>query len=449
MYQINNTYDALTGIRQYIQEGYPVLFTHDCTSFTNISTNKTATWGYDFNQVIRDVVGMDRYGILNNDALKRGNTINQYTNSQAYNSAVAYAKDNATDIAYVPRSGRTQIAKQNQGFSYVDMQKYAYTNENYVKYEVYKGLYSWYGDVVNRVQQVNSGQITTYPYIIPETFSVSDTHEQYYQLDLNEDLDADGESDIVVWYTLADNSTDTWRGVYNVSPKDVRNNYYIYTKGNITYSGVGHSSIQGNENELKLYINTMVAAYNSGRHAPAVTVLDSKSPDALETETVYYSYDEALEESVEGSSTKKLYFSVNDANLVKNLKEKRISLEYYVKCDENDTYDEVVTSGDAAVYLKKPESQWKIVNTITEKEVTPDSTTGKYYLTAGVLYSLEFVMDDLNANSFSSQSNDIYLLSQTELISYAADHKSEGNKVLTPMGYKAVHVQKVSLFDLD
>lgn len=50
------------------------------------------------------------------------------------------------------------------------------------------------------------------------------------------DDDNDGQSDIVVWYCLSG-------GNYNYSENDVVNNYYIYNKGNITYSGAGHASI--------------------------------------------------------------------------------------------------------------------------------------------------------------------------------------------------------------
>lgn len=45
----------------YIETGKAVLFTHDTTSFCNVSSN--AQWGYYFNQVIRDKVGLDRYGV--------------------------------------------------------------------------------------------------------------------------------------------------------------------------------------------------------------------------------------------------------------------------------------------------------------------------------------------------------------------------------------------------
>ena len=53
------------------------------------------------------------------------------------------------------------------------------------------------------VNQLNSGQITEYPYKISENFDVSPTHSQYMQLNLDTDCRDEWTSDdIVVWYTL-------------------------------------------------------------------------------------------------------------------------------------------------------------------------------------------------------------------------------------------------------
>ena len=65
MYSITNKNGCVDGIRNYIKSGKPVLFTHDTTSYANASVGNFI-WGYDFNKIIRDVVGMDRYGILSN-----------------------------------------------------------------------------------------------------------------------------------------------------------------------------------------------------------------------------------------------------------------------------------------------------------------------------------------------------------------------------------------------
>ena len=154
------------------------------------------------------------------------------------------------DIAYIPKSGKKIIAKHGQGFSYPI--GFYYVNQGKSAKVTYwpfnRTVMNGYNRQTTSVVQVNEGQITNYPFKIPKNFTVADTHAQYYQLDLNEDADLDGESDIAVWYTLTGTST------YDCSPKDVRNNYFIYTKGNVTYSGVGHSSLEGDgiQNEYLL-----------------------------------------------------------------------------------------------------------------------------------------------------------------------------------------------------
>ena len=78
---------------------------------------------------------------------------------------------------------------------------------------------------------------------------------------------SDGTSDVVVWYCLADK-------LYANSPNDVRNNYYFYSKGNVIYTGAGHSKVDGDE-EIQLFINAMVAAANVTAVKPEVDFVDS------------------------------------------------------------------------------------------------------------------------------------------------------------------------------
>lgn len=78
-YALNNKNGCIEGIKEYINSGKPVLFTHDCASYSNDSTgkgedpgdwNRKNFWGYDFNKFIRNDVGLDRYAIENNKALQ-------------------------------------------------------------------------------------------------------------------------------------------------------------------------------------------------------------------------------------------------------------------------------------------------------------------------------------------------------------------------------------------
>ncbi len=118
------------------------------------------------------------------------------------------------------------------------------------------------------VDQVNRGQITTFPYNINTTdfmfdeekanenlvenasIPIATTHKQYYQLNMNDE-------ELIVWFTLgAYKSND----MYDVMGEDAANNYYIYTKGNVTYTGAGHNPYPS-PIEAQLFVNTMIASY--------------------------------------------------------------------------------------------------------------------------------------------------------------------------------------------
>ncbi len=152
--------------------------------------------------------------------------------------------------------------------------------------------------------------------------SVLETHEQYYQLNMNSD-------DIVVWYCLSSGGNSGY--YYNDVPNDVVNAYYIFNRGNVTYSGVGHTSANSHYtsstnggitqeaiSEAKLFVNTMIAAYQSGPQDPDVKIVDSVTGE--DAEIRYFSADYAANSIVEenlGSniSERALYFRIEDTNL--------------------------------------------------------------------------------------------------------------------------------------
>lgn len=166
----------------------------------------------------------------------------------------------------------------------------------------------------NKVQSVNEGQITKYPYEIPKTLDVAQTHTQNYQLD----LEYDEEGDVLIWYNLAGG------GIYQGRNQDCRNDYYIYTKGNITYTGVGHSGGL-TENEKKLFVNTMVASYRSSASDPYITILnpdvtnnmgtmkDSSGQDVPAGYAVMYVEErDGLAESAYGSYSPVISYRIDD-----------------------------------------------------------------------------------------------------------------------------------------
>lgn len=463
-YDIDNTNKHLDKIKAYIQSGKPVLFAHDTTSYCNNKNDTTYNnvWGYKFNSIIRDTVGLDRYGILSNEYLKKGNTLKS-TDSD-FTKAVETAEKNNTDIAYEPKSDNSVIVRQNQGFTYVDLNNFQWKDDgnNHGEYRLYSGLnnYESNEDVeakTNKAVKVNSGQITTYPFKIDDEINIATTHKQYYQLDMNQDADGDGESDIVVWYTLSGH------GVYDQSPKDVRNNYYIYTMGNVTYSGVGHSDFSNNEDELKLYINTMIAAYSASVHEPSIYLKENADTDSNDITTLYATIDDAIEEEaankadarLDGAdSTQDVYFTVKDSNLVRNQIDEKtvVYLDFYIEDPQKNPNDETIGTGNDKIYLKKVD--WDIYtlnNDGTENEQINNSKENSQlnkdprdFFENNKTYKVKVPLSALpeGANSIK-----IYAVGYSKI--YQSQVSDGDKETTTAKAYKTFQIQRVGLADLD
>jgi hypothetical protein len=340
-YTLPNVNNCLEPIQDWANSGKPILYTHDCTSQVNY--RGTSSWNYDLNRMIRGLVGLDRYGVLNNWPLRVGTgadknnavtkfektkypTIAANTSDNSVTSSRLFeiAKENAErnnkdikDIAYEPRSNKTKIVKEVQGFTNGSLVYLSGNESTNAQFKFAKG-YVRSERHTNRVEQINKGQITTYPFKIENELKVAATHYQPYQIDFNEDDDEDGESDLIVWYTLASSESrkNDPASEYNLAPRDVRNNYYIYTKGNITYSGVGHEKVTGRE-EMKLYVNTLIAAYKAAMVPPSIEFKETGDPDATEKTVSYISYDvssDAINNGVVTGDKEKVYFTPVDYN---------------------------------------------------------------------------------------------------------------------------------------
>ena len=333
--------NGVEAIDEFIKAGKSVIFSHDTTSLYNYNYNKdhntvkgkvplydnwlishsngkeTITngrnWGVSMNR-IRETVGMDRYGITNTTTLTGNTTVSNLLKQGedlTDNSSVSFTElqKSAGDIAYQFGSSCEQSYKQTQG----------YTNGQI------DGIDAGSGDkLVTEATKVNDGAITQYPYIIEDSMRIAKTHMQYYQLALEQDKDNDGENDIVVWYCLgsrkAQNNTqkvDYYANSYN----DVRNNYYFYSKGNVIYTGAGHSWVH-DQDEMELFVNAMVAAANVAAVKPEVDFVKSLNENAQKETIRYYMTDQTswnTETAADGNVLEKnmeLYFRVKDYNMV-------------------------------------------------------------------------------------------------------------------------------------
>ncbi len=307
--------ETAQAIVQYIDTGKAILFTHDTTSYwnwnntearsKNLVSSSNPHWGYYFNQIIRDRVGLDRYGVTNasfDDVVAKG------TAGQVSEGMAEDLREAGYTVAYEPGSVVKHSAAATQGFTNPIIDKYSGDGDN--KY-------------TTTVSQTNKGQVTEYPFNLGDTLTISQTHAQYYQLNMNAD-------DIVVWYCLSGSGGGgngfMGGGNYNYDANyynDGTNAYYIYNRGNITYSGAGHST-NLTADEAKLFVNTMVAAYRAAYSKPTIEFKTASDyPASMQLIPVEFS---SATSSQSLSGEQNIYFKIQDTNLTAS---KKIAVELY------------------------------------------------------------------------------------------------------------------------
>ena len=422
---ISNDNGQVDAILDFIRSGKSVIFAHDTTSYVNYDYSKmenqiaidsygtgntvpvywdewlqnswqanNPTWGLSLNTVLRSVTGMDRYGITS-DAKTGDTTVSALLKKgkPLSNSSVSFQTlmELAGDIAYKNGDKNSSYA-QTQG----------YTN-NLIRGNKL-GSYQYTKTTV--ATKVNDGAITQYPYSMGDRLTVGETHGQYYQLALEQDKDingqSDGKNDVVVWYCLApDNNASS---IYKGYPNDVRNNYYFYSKGNVIYTGAGHSAVNGDQ-EIQLFVNAIVAAANVTAVQPEISFVKTLNP-AAEPETArYYMTDQSNWTQEEANTLEKdmeFYINVKDYNMVsaelsdEDLSKQQMALEFYIE-DENGS--EMQVSGNTTRKLTDITSQ---IGQLTEYGT--GNTVG---VTGG-----QFILRQNNAYGFTVPDIEQYLRKQ-------------------------------------
>ena len=480
--------DSVNAILQYINSGKSVLFTHDTTSFNNSEHSQVTSpsgtvsnmdlsnyrWGYLYNRWLRNILGMDRYGIVTDtkiygdsdvtarSILTKGNILNKYNADGSLNAEFKAMEDSGKDIAYVAGTNRTQAYPETQGFNYLTLnttfaevassRRSTYYNltknalgGNDVDGDQNNGSYS-----TMHVTNVNKGQITSYPFELPDKFQVARTHGQYYQLDLRADRDRDGESDIVVWYCISNAENENTIDMYSASPNDVSNNYFIYSIGNVFYTGVGHSNLRSvtpveKDYERQLFINTMVAAYSASITDPLVDSLSEENTEAQSTSTIRLPIeatmiDGTLAESYLSEAEVQFFYKVEDTNFVNasvgGSNQKDIHIRYYLKSSDAERipgFDDVVIYGVDITDQLTTKINGEPVNVLSD---------GSHEVESGKAYTAEWKDNSILVEYLKDNpSVSIYIV-----VSSTFDHY--GEKV-PHYGYDIIHIKKTNLFNLD
>lgn len=379
---------SANAIVEFIDSGKATLFSHDNTSFfflpldyygLNSGTHRVSdglfkghleydyvystfdwlapnpvSFGYNFNMTIRDKVGLDRYGVTNSTY---GLSKHSHPDSAASGIVASgeYLSLNLQkrlelvnagyDIAYKPKSALRdtngnltsfKTVAETQGLTKGVIVRY-YNSGGLPTNGAYKGT-AWYEtnyfETLNTITQVNEGQITTYPfnvntdwfksYLAEESLnnksnklSIATTHFQYQQLNMNA-------ADVVVWYCLSG-------GTMDYTPNDVVNSYYIYSRGNVTYTGFGHTT-NPTDAEAKLLVNTIVAAYRTAQTAPVIRFTNENGTVDMDSFLMPSDSGEVIKLTASNDKNRRIFFTVYDTNIGE---QKKITAEF--SCNDGET----------------------------------------------------------------------------------------------------------------
>ena len=331
------------GVKDFVAQGKSMILSHDTISGTDIKTIKTTKNEYGkYNAWLRSIAGQRR----------------AYFNKQVdgtYKKSYTDVKVNGNTITNVSNTNLNDTNKRNYlgmwsaaiDGDFVDKDAYKEYNGNYYTNEwpdnsTFMGLYaqkqhsSSIADRVSTngaglsagwankdswstsfVKLTNNGQITSYPYKLDDVIEVLQTHTQFFQLDLEYQQDGD----VNVWFNLSDrndsevqafydkdgklsasDTPDTCSSkinMYSARDQDCRNSFYIYNKGNITYTGSGHGytdygsskNALMTDDEVKLFVNTMISAYRQPESEPFVQIDNSDASASDGTSILYLDYD--------------------------------------------------------------------------------------------------------------------------------------------------------------
>lgn len=235
---ITNT-KALDELQNFIKSGQSVMFTHD-TMALRMDSSSTGNASQKLTSRFRDFVGQSRF-------------IDKYRTDGKQTDA--YEEYNSQNGTYEERN-----------IPHIDLGS---NNNKIIGYTI-NGKKNQDNTMTTTVYKTNAGLISMYPYQLGD-ISVATTHDQWYQLNLED-------PDVVPWYNLKSDG--------KVNKYDSRNNYYTYSKGNITYSGTGHSSGY-TDDEFRLFVNTMIKAERGANHAPTISGLNEDGATEVDGKSNY------------------------------------------------------------------------------------------------------------------------------------------------------------------
>lgn len=301
--------DALlqTAIEDFLNGGKSVVYTNDVLGLPGSGTAEVSSR-------FRSRFGADRYGITK-----------LATKGEAAGLLEAFASGESSDL---PLKVASYVGAVQYAETYVGATRYLLAQGlgNGVLFRYDAGLSSEVSS--DRAMLLNRGMLTDYPYTLSDELTVSDAPVPGYQLDLEK------ETNYVFACTVADGTGGTVGTYYDGTHLDARNNYLVYSYGNVLSVGIGHSeSMTGDE--VRLFVNTLVGAYRQLPYGAGIVIdntdarkkgkdyylsvdVDSSVHTQLigkDSSPFYYIWDGGHSVQRTGQS-KKLYFRIKDENAI-------------------------------------------------------------------------------------------------------------------------------------
>ena len=257
------------------------------------------------------------------------------------------------------------------------------------------------------LDRINDGTVARWPYEIDLRVQLSNITKLSvpdYLLDIGTEKEA-GKAYTTAWFTLFDQETSDGYGSggYSVSPRDGRNNYYVYSKGNVVYVGQSmypyyydkdkDAPTEGDGiQECRIFVNALMAAYNAGVHRADVSIVAGFN-GVTKVESVTIPYDVAFKEGGDAKGgilgeTIDVYFCFTDNNIACD-KTTELSL-FYKNAGAAPEAELLLPGGgiNSAAYTAFTSPVWAVENNRLV-EVTGGIVPGKVYRVKAPLAALQ------------------------------------------------------------
>lgn len=475
---VDLTGSAAKSVEDFISNGHSVLYSHDLATQHNeenpednvsIVASKYYTdvnTGYTFNKYLRDSMGQNRYKQSGASVSKKFFSANNYTYTTPLSS-----KEKAYGFTYTCLMqysnyyrawywGDGKIGKDSDVIS---------SGQEY--WGPYKGLYeNLYADnphwssiengyETHYVTQVNEGQITKYPNDLGKisssghdgngnaVYKIANTHGQAYQCNIED-------PNTIVWLTLADKS-DSKTKWYRTSPNDGANNYYVYNRGNVTYSGIGHrngtkeGAYDADDDlttfEKKLFVNVFVAALRAGVQGPQpeITNAYTMTENNRDYQVVFADVDADSEEQ-EFAMTEDVNFYIPDDSSNSDHVYVTVQKQVYDEDKKEYKYVEITDQDIKDGFKIEPKSP-----NVYEAVKGPAS----FPAADGNHYGWEILKTDLNTAEktyeYTLKYPRKYLQNNNEIKFRICAYSKKANKDESIMGYQDAKLARRAFFNLD